>query len=144
MSGLAFSPVPSLNEVVRLLDTASLPYDDIDAALLAHFFAVRVDGEVAGIAGLEPHGPHGLLRSLVVRAARRGTGLGRSLVGEAERRASERGIETLFLLTDTAPDYFRRLGFRDCPRDAAPEAIRNTREFSTLCPDDAAFMCKRL
>lgn len=135
---------PPAAEVRRLLDAAGLPCADIDDGLVAHFFAVRLAGEVAGIAGLEPHGRVGLLRSLVVRDSIRGSGLGTELVAEAERRAGAQGIDTLYLLTDTAADYFRRLGYHDCPRDAAPEAIRHTGEFATLCPDDAAFMCKRL
>lgn len=135
---------PALEEVRTLLEEAALPFVDIDMAALQHFIAVRVGGQVAGIAGLEPCAPDGLLRSVVVRDASRGAGLGRRLVGEAERRAAALGIETLYLLTDTAADYFRRLGFDDCPRDAAPRAIRNTREFSALCPDTAAFMRKAL
>lgn len=135
---------PPMADVRRLLEAAALPGADIDADMLAHFIAVRLDGETAGIAGLEPHGRVGLLRSLVVRDSIRGAGLGRELVAEAEHRAIAQGIDTLCLLTNTAADYFRRLGYHECPRDAAPEAIRHTEEFAALCPDDAAFMCKRL
>lgn len=135
---------PPMADVRRLLDAAALPGADIDDDMLAYFIAVRLEGEMAGIAGLEPHGRVGLLRSLVVRDSIRGAGLGRQLVAEAEHRAVAQGIDTLYLLTNTAADYFRRLGYHECPRDAAPEAIRHTEEFAALCPDDAAFMCKRL
>lgn len=144
MTDLLFVSPPRMTDVLQLLKGAGLPYQDIDASLLAHFFALTRHGETVGIAGVEPHGPDGLLRSLVVRDTSRGSGLGRDLVAEAERRAAESGIETLYLLTDTAAGYFRRFGYQDWPRVAAPPAIRHTREFSALCPDDAAFMRKRL
>lgn len=135
---------PAMEEVVPLLDAAALPYADIDEQLLGHFLAFRLDGEVAGIAGLEPCGRDGLLRSLVVRDTHRHSGLGRRLVTEAERRAAGIGIETLYVLTNTAAAFFRRFGYSDSPRDAAPAAIRQTREFSALCPGDTAFLSKRL
>lgn len=144
MSARELVTAPPMADVRRLLEAAALPAADIDDGLLEHFVAVRLHGAVAGIAGLEPHGRDGLLRSLVVRESIRGTGIGRDLVAEAERRAAALGIEMLYLLTNSATDYFRRLGFHECPRDTAPAAIRNTSEFSTLCPGDAAFMCKRL
>jgi amino-acid N-acetyltransferase len=136
--------MPAMEEVVPLLVAAALPHADIDEQLVGHFLAIRLDGEVVGIAGLEPCGRNGLLRSLVVRDTHRRSGLGRRLVTEAERRAAAIGIETLYVLTNTAAAYFRRFGYSDCPRDAAPPAIRQTREFSSLCPDDAAFLRKRL
>lgn len=136
--------VPVMNDVATLLDAAGLPRADIDEAMLANFVAVRRNGRVAGIAGLEPHGRDGLLRSLVVRDPHRRTGLGRVLVDEVERRAAAHGVRTLYLLTSTAADYFRGLGYCDCPRVEAPVAIRETGEFSTLCPEDASFMCTRL
>lgn len=135
---------PPISDVLELLHAAALPHGDIDAGMLAHFTTARRDGRVVGVVGLEPYGRVGLLRSLAVRDSVKGAGLGRTLVAEAERRAAALGIETLYLLTNTAADYFRRLGFRDVPRDAAPAAIRSTGEFSTLCPEDAAFMRKRL
>lgn len=144
MNGCAEFTTPVMEDVVPLLEAAALPRADIDETLLGHFLAVRLDGQVAGIAGLEPCGRDGLLRSLVVRDTHRHSGLGRRLVTEAERRAAGMGIETLYVLTNTAAGYFRRFGYSDCPRDEAPAAIRQTREFSSLCPDDAAFLRKRL
>lgn len=135
---------PPLDSVRRLLAGAGLPSSDIDAACLKHFLAGRLNGGLAGIVGLEPHGSEGLIRSLVVRRSQRGAGLGRALLVEAEHRAGSIGVRTLYLLTNTAQSYFHRLGYRDTPRDEAPASIRSTAEFSALCPDDAAFMCKRL
>lgn len=144
MNGCGELTTPAMEDVVPLLDAAALPRADIDDELLGHFIAVRLDGQVAGIAGLEPCGRDGLLRSLVVRDTHRNSGLGRRLVTETERRAAGMGIETLYVLTNTAAGFFRRFGYSDCHRDGAPAAIRESREFSSLCPDDAAFLRKQL
>jgi len=65
-------------------------------------------------------------------------------LAEAERRAAATEIRNLYLLTDSAPGCFRRLGYDDCARESAPPSIRRTREFTTLCPGDATLLCKRL
>jgi amino-acid N-acetyltransferase len=134
---------PSLNAVTALLDGASLPSSDLDDALLEHFIAAWSGDELVGVVGVEPFGGDGLLRSLAIRDSARGAGLGRALVSAAENHAASLGIASLYLLTNTAAPYFLRLGYRDCPRTSAAESIRNSNEFSSLCPDNAAFMCKR-
>lgn len=144
MNGLEVVASPGLVDVKRLLDGAGLPSSDVDDPLLECFWAGRSNDVLVGVVGLEPCGRAGLLRSLVVEPGARGTGVGRALVHEAERHAGALGIETLYLLTTTADAWFRRLGYSDCDRDAAPPAIRQSREFADLCPGDAAFLCKRL
>jgi amino-acid N-acetyltransferase len=96
------------------------------------------------VVGVERHGGVGLLRSLAVAEGKRGTGLGRALVGHAEAWARAQGIDTLCLLTRHAAGFFARLGYVETPRDAAPAAISATAEFSWLCPASAAFMRKAL
>lgn len=144
MSDLQIRFQPPLDSVANLLDRASLPSSDLDDELLKHFIAAYSDRELIGIVGIEPFGGAGLLRSLIVKDSARGVGLGRTLVNGAENHAVSLGIEWLYLLTNTAEPYFLRLGYRNCPRADAPEPIRDSSEFSALCPDNAAFMCKRL
>ena len=54
--------------------------------------------------------------------------------------ARDHGLHALYLLTTTAGDYFPRFGFTEANRDAAPEAVRRSREFSEACPSTALFM----
>jgi amino-acid N-acetyltransferase len=65
-------------------------------------------------------------------------------VAEAERYARSKGVTDLYLLTTTAEGFFERLGYRRVVRENAPEAIRQTKEFSGLCSSSAAFMAKVL
>jgi amino-acid N-acetyltransferase len=132
----------ALDEVRSLLDGNGLHTSDLTAEV--RLLGER-DGEgLAGVVGLEARGHVGLLRSLAVRANRRGTGLGSDLVAALEALAARDGITELYLLTTTAEAFFARRGYRRLPREAAPAGIRETVEFSSLCPASSAFMAKRL
>ncbi len=97
-----------------------------------------------GIVGLEFHGPNALLRSLVVSPTARGAGLGAALVETAEDYARAHGAQSIFLLTTTAEEFFRKRGYGLAERKDAPPEIRATSEFAHLCPASSAFMMKRL
>jgi len=131
-------------EVESLLAEAALPVADLRDNRVLTLLGIRDAGQLAGIVGIEVHGEVGLLRSLAVAPARRGAGLGGRLVSEAEAWAVKQGIGTLYLLTETAVEYFAGLGYEAVPRSGAPAVIAVTRQFSDLCPASAAFMRKVL
>ncbi len=106
-----------------------------------HYFVVREDdGRVVGVAGLEVHAGFGLLRSVAVDQDYRRQGLAASLVAAVLERASHLQLSGLYLLTTDARGYFERHGFRECPRQEAPEAIRACWEFRSGCPQTAILM----
>lgn len=127
---------------IDFLEAAGLPTADVSTDRIA--LIAEVDGNVAGLIGLEKFGDTGLLRSLVVDNRYRKSGFGRTLVDALERHAVEQGIDTLWLLTIDADGYFERFGYRQQERDDAPPSIRATDEFAGLCPDDAIVMMKPL
>lgn len=128
-----------LTAVRALLAASELPVDDLmnPAISLIGAFHGR---DLVGVVGLEACGWVGLLRSLAVADAYRGRGVARELCASLFALAAERGLETLFLLTTTAADYFARLGFVPIHRDAAPPAIQATTQFVSLCPASARVM----
>jgi amino-acid N-acetyltransferase len=69
-------------------------------------------------------------------------GLGRRLVTAAEEMATELKVREVYLLTTTAAELFKRLGYRQVDRNLAPPAIALTKEFTSLCPSTATFMVK--
>ncbi len=131
-----------LPAAVELLLDAALPVADLSAERLA--FVAYKQQEIQGVIGLESVENLGLLRSLVVSRAARGSGIGAALVAALEAMCRERGVRELWLLTIDADAFFVKLGYIVCSRDVAPEAIRNTVEFSDLCPGDAVLMSKEL
>jgi amino-acid N-acetyltransferase len=130
--------------VTGLLAQAALPTADLTAARMEEFLVVRGDGQLEGMVALEPYGTSGLLRSLVVAPSTRGTGLGTQLVAALEIRARGLGIKELWLLTTTAAAFFAKLGYRVTDRAGAPEAVRRSAEFTSLCPSSAVCMVKAL
>ena len=125
--------------IARLLHDSGLPIAGADAHLDGFLLATR-DGRLLGTAALERYGAVALLRSVAVVAEVRGTGLGRALVDAAIARARDTGIETLVLLTETAPQFFPRFGFRPISRDDVPDAVRASEEFRGACCANAAVM----
>ena len=131
-----------LSRATLMLSTAGLPVTDLLAEHLA--FVAEDKERVVGVIGFESCGRVGLLRSLVVAEDARFAGVGRRLVASLEADAREQGLDELWLLTIDADPYFARLGYKIRDRKDAPEAIRETAEFSALCPGDAALMFKLL
>jgi len=129
-----------LPRAIELLSAADLPTEDLAPAHLA----LIAEGEVGilGVIGMELFGEVALLRSLVVSPLARREGVGHSLVKALESSARERGIHELWLLTIDADVFFLNLGFSKRERGNAPDAIRDSAEFSSLCPDDAVLMSK--
>lgn len=147
MSGAAIT-VEAANEealayVEGLLAKNDLPSADVRSTPDCFYVAYEGDERV-GIGGIEAHGPVGLLRSVVVERSARGDGLGTALCGRLEVVAGENGVETLYLLTTTAREFFADRGYAEVDRDEAPAAIRGTTEFTDLCPATATCMRKRL
>ena len=125
------------------LDANDLPTADV-ASNLGWFYVGYVDGEPIGGGGVEPSGSVGLLRSLVVKSSARGHGYGGALTDALEATARRDGIETLYLLTTTADQFFEARGYTETDRKEAPRSIRRTSEFEDLCPESATCMRKSL
>jgi len=137
-------PRPSLAAAKSLLAAANLPVADLTESHCEHFFYWGPSTAPTGLVGLELFGDVALLRSLAVSPEVRSSGMGSALVRHAENHALSQGARTLYLLTTTAEGFFARLGYSSAPRDAAPPAIRSTREFAGVCPASATFMSKAI
>ena len=133
-----------LATAVAWLDGAGLPSSDLGSEHMQSFLMAVRDDEPVGMIGIESYPDCGLLRSLFVAESGRDAGLGARLVAELERTAAAAGLPALWLLTIDAEDYFTRLGYETMERSDAPESVRQSAEFSTLCPGDAVLMCKAL
>jgi amino-acid N-acetyltransferase len=129
--------------IETLLQANGLPTAGFELALGTAVVA-HEGGRVVGCAAVEPYGSAGLLRSVCVDPGHRGSGLGRRLVERAEAVAAARGIADLFPLTETAADWFSRLGYQPDRRESAPGPLRTSPEFTGACPVSAALLSKRL
>lgn len=128
--------------MATLLSAAGLPVAGLDAA--SELFVVREGERLVGCAAIELHADGGLLRSVTVVPAVRGTGIAAALVAAAIARAEALEVPALFLLTTTAERYFPRFGFEAIDRTVVPAGVRGSVEFTSACPATAVVMRKRL
>jgi amino-acid N-acetyltransferase len=126
-----------------LLEGARLPTVGVGEALGA-FVVAEADGVVVGVAGLEVHGRDGLLRSVVVAPSLQQAGLGRRLTERVLAEARRSGLRRVYLLTETAADYFTRYGFRPIAREDASTEVQGSVEFREACPASAVAMVLEL
>lgn len=127
-----------------LLAAARLPFEELETVLPDGLLVARADGRLVGAVALQPAGKNGLLRSLVVDPVWRGRGLGAALLAALEALARERGVGTLYLLTDTAGGFFPLYGYVAAERAGVPSAVAATAEFQSVCPGSAVCLAKPL
>lgn len=141
LKGVVLRPMRSedLDPVLALLRGANLPVQGVAEAIGA-FLVAESTGRIVGAAGLERYGRHGLLRSLVVSAEWRGRRLGGALTEEILATAEREGLDAVYLLTETAAEFFPRYGFARIARSDVAEPVRASAEFAELCPASSAVM----
>lgn len=126
-----------------LLEASSLPVADLAAAPI-RFWVARRGQRVIGTVGLERFGAAGLLRSLAVAPDLQGRGIGRELVEVLERQSLAAGVKLLVVLTQTAQPIFECWGYAAVDRAYVPEDVKQSAEFTTLCPASAVCLAKSL
>lgn len=133
-----------IEDIHALLETNHLPvdgfYEHIGATLVARDRATEVTGKLLGNATLELYGQYALLRSVAVDERLRGRGLGQKLTQNALDMARQRGVDSVYLLTETAASFFPKFGFRPIGRDKVPAVVLQSVEFTTACPTSALVM----
>lgn len=129
--------------VVTLLKSENLPVEDLPASLDNFFIAVD-HNNIVGAIGLENYNNGGLLRSLVVDVDYRNEKIAGKLVTQLEEKAKTLGINEMYLLTETAPEYFANKGYQKINRTEVPTHMQQSSEFSHVCPASAIVMKKAL
>jgi amino-acid N-acetyltransferase len=100
--------------VCALLSANNLPTADLNP-LLDNFLVALEEGKVVAVMGIDRYGASGLLRSAVVSASHRNTGLAAALLQQLLEAANQSGLANLYLITNTAENYFGKKGFAKNP-----------------------------
>ncbi len=127
------SDLPAVRD---LIESVGLPLDGF-GEVPTEVFVAREGESVVGTASLETHGGDGLLRSVAVDELWRGDGIGDALVRAAEVQAHRIGLAAVYLLTDTAGEFFAGRGYLVIDRDAGPVPIMASIEWSVACGETA-------
>lgn len=142
-SGVEAANASDLAAVFPLLERTGLPQEGL-TDLLSTLVVVREADQIIGCAALEVYGVVALLRSVAVDPAHRSRGLGQQLILDRLQEARKLGIQQVYLLTETASDYFPRFGFRPVERSAVAPAIHRSVEWTSSCPLSAQVMVLHL
>ena len=129
--------------IIKLLANEKLPISDLPASL-ENFIVAMENDEVIGVAGLEVYGEYGLLRSLTVRADFRNQGVADRLLQRIDALGELKNLKEIYLLTETAPEYFKRKGYDTIARTDVPNDVQLSSEFSHVCPASAIVMKKAI
>jgi amino-acid N-acetyltransferase len=141
MNSRIVSDRESMTDVLQFLKNSQLPYEDIQITEDTLFITYHNDeGKLIGTGGLEFYTDHSLLRSLAVEKGQRGKAIGKQIVADLMSKAKARQVVDVYLLTETAHDFFQKIGFKDINRNEAPEAVKASSEFSSVCPVSASCM----
>ena len=130
-----------LSAIAALLLEFGLPTQGVPD-FLDSFVVVELEGGLIGVGGVELRGHDALLRSLAVYPDHQHCGIATMICDHLEAQAAQHGVESVYILTETAEQFFAGRGYVVVARSAAPEAIAASEEFSKLCPQSATFMRK--
>lgn len=131
--------------IAEILSASRLvPLDETAQFGPQYAVAINGDGIVVGVAGYERYGTDILLRSVAVSEPWRSTGIGARLTADRLAHAKAEGCSAAYLLTDTARSYWERHAFSQIDRQAAPEAVTRSQEWSAACPVSATAMFRYL
>jgi amino-acid N-acetyltransferase len=137
-----------LERLKQFLQLNKLPYQDIDTSFTGKdkIFLGYYDevGELIGSGGLELYGDAALLRSVAVKENQRGKELGKKIIDDLVSHAQKANIANIFLLTETAKDFFLKRGFEVIGRNEVPDSIKASSEFSHVCPASAVCMTYKI
>jgi N-acetylglutamate synthase-like GNAT family acetyltransferase len=129
--------------VRAILAAAELPPIDVGDDRFGSFFYLRNEHGPAGTVGLEVVGDDAILRGLAVTPTYRGHGYGWILADIAVQWARFRGCRRIYLLTESASDFFAvKLGFRVVDRSTVSPAVAATPTF--VDSTDSKFVAMRL
>lgn len=128
-----------LTAIFRLLNHYNLITQDIDFNN-QYFLGLKQQQNCIAIGALEFYRPYALIRSVAVSEKEKHKGYAKQICKALFQHALSENIIELYLLTETAEEFFSRQGFEIIDRNTAPQIIKSTSQFSTLCPDDARVM----
>src|ERR1044072_2535255 len=95
--------------IFALLKENNLPVADLDEKKI--LFACLNHQNVVGTGGLEFFSNCALLRSISIKKDRQKRGLGKFIVGELENVVKQHRLNSIFLLTTSAQDFFSKEGY---------------------------------
>ncbi|MBP9085091.1 MAG: GNAT family N-acetyltransferase [Kofleriaceae bacterium] len=128
-------------EVRQLLTENKLGIDGATEQHFPVFFTLRDETGMIGCVALEVFGDDAVLRSLAVASSRRGGGYGWMLADLVVSQARYRGVRRMYLLTESASDFFAaKFGFRSVDRSTISAKVTQSHPFKADVASHAVAM----
>jgi UDP-N-acetylmuramate: L-alanyl-gamma-D-glutamyl-meso-diaminopimelate ligase len=119
--------MPAVRGMLAAAELEEPAHDDQQGS----FFVLRNEDGVVGCVALEVLGDDAILRALAVDPRFRGAGYGWMLADTAVNQARGRGVRRIYLLTETASDFFAaKFGFRVVDRSTLSRQVAASEVFS--------------
>jgi UDP-N-acetylmuramate: L-alanyl-gamma-D-glutamyl-meso-diaminopimelate ligase len=127
---------PDYAQVRALLASVQLAEPEREEQM-SSFYTLRNETGLGGAVALEVHGDDAILHSLAVDKEFRGAGYGWMLADMAVSQARWRGVRRIYLLTETASDFFAaKFGFRVVDRSTLSKAVAQSETFMQIGAPD--------
>ncbi|HEY0991779.1 MAG TPA: UDP-N-acetylmuramate--L-alanine ligase [Kofleriaceae bacterium] len=128
---------------VREVLAATSLHEPVDDDQAGDFFVLCNEDGIVGCVSLEVLGDDAILRALAVHSNFRGAGYGWMLADTAVSQARWRGVRRIYLLTETASDFFAaKFGFRVVDRSTLSRQVAASETFTR--PESANLVAMRL
>lgn len=132
-----------LEAIYALLKLVALPIEGVEESI-DHFLLLKrqtdAKEEIIGCVGLEKYDHYALLRSAAIHPEHQGKKYGKQLTLAIVAYAKLVGVEQIYLLTDTAEQFFKGMGFSKIERSQVPAIVKTSIEFESLCDESATVM----
>jgi amino-acid N-acetyltransferase len=122
-----------LSWIKSFLEENGLTTVGVDECYRNFVLAIDEKGAQVGVAGFELYNHIALLRSVAVHKSCRNAGYARVLVDTVLKNAKQKGVDTVYLLTEGVEGYFKRLGFNAVKREQIDDAVKMSPEFTECC-----------
>jgi len=124
--------VDDLSAIQELLIVSGLPTAEV-AANVSNFI-VADNGKIIGVIGAHYCGTKVLLRSFAVSFERQKSGVGWTLLQEMQKKFNSKTVAAVYLLTNTAQEYFKRVGFYEISYSEIPALLLSESGLDKACP----------
>lgn len=128
-----------LSHLEALLKAHKLCFNDLESQGV-ELFSVTKEDALVGYFGYEVFGEDALFRSFIVVPEQRTKNYGKLMWEMAKKQLKESKVKHIYLLTNTATEFFLKVGYKLFERTKVPDVIAQTSEFTTFCATDSVCM----
>lgn len=125
-------------EILKILEQNNLPVNDIKCD--AQFYTFSDQNGIIAVAAYESYGSVTLLRSVAVKQFIRKKGYGAKLVTYILNEIEAHGHREIYLVTNSASNFFNRFEFYEISRDSVPEVLKSVGQLNDVCPCSSIVM----